>query len=65
MVGCCVDHFSGDHNDSLFLSDPGPIIALPCKSVALLKFGLVKVVSWISPSLYMDLSKLMYFSKSF
>ena len=53
MAGCCVDHFSGDHNDSLFLSDPGPIIALPCKSVALLKF----CSDWKCQSCYMDFSK--------
>ena len=57
-----------------FLSDPRPIIALSCQSVSrsvhLLSFaqivGFVKVVTWISLSCYIDLSKLPHgFDKVF
>ena len=49
-----------------FLSDPSPIIALPCPTLShwpLLIFvqsvGFVKVDTWISLDCYMDLSKLV------
>ena len=46
----------------LFLTDPSPILALPCQSLLILNFaqivGFVKVVTFISISCYMDLSKL-------
>ena len=46
----------------LFLSHPSPILAVPCQSLLILNFaqivGFVKVVTFISISCYMDLSKL-------